>query len=106
MLTGAVVLYNHRGNTLLRQSGCHLKIKHPKVAYAESDCVAIYLATMSHLERLRTKRSQKVKDLAAFKPELGPGWNCSACVYLCRAAVIARRCDKKAQEAHQTRVTI
>ena len=59
MLTGAVVLCIHRGNTLLRRSGCCLKIKHPEVAYAESDCVAIDLATMSHLERLRTKPNQK-----------------------------------------------
>ena len=63
-------LYN-RGNTLLRQSGCYLKIKHPEVACA-SDCVAIDLAIMSHLERLYTKPSQQVKDLAASKPELGP----------------------------------
>lgn len=54
MLTGAVVLCIHRGKTLLRQSGCYLKVKHPEVACAESEFVLqlIYPVVDLHLYSL------------------------------------------------------
>ena len=72
MLTGTVGSLSSERNTLLSQSGCYLNIKHPEVACAESDCVAIDLPIMSHLGQLCTQPSQKLKDLAASKPGLGP----------------------------------